>query len=60
MSCGWIKVTRQGKDSFVTRTVDSVIDTVQEQLRHIQAGNADQLDEGHKQEYRKRRLLQEM
>jgi hypothetical protein len=60
MSCGWIKVTRQGKDSFVTRMVGSVTDTVQEHLRYVQAGNADRVDEGHKQEYRKRKLLQEM
>ena len=60
MSCGWIKVTRQGKDSFVTRKVDSISDMVQEHLRHIQAGSTFQVDEGQKQEYRKRKLLQEM
>ena len=60
MSCGWIKVTRQGKDSFVTRKVDSISDTVQEHLRHIQDGSTSQVDEGQKQEYRKRKLLQEM
>ena len=60
MSCGWIKVTRQGNDSFVTRKVDYITDTVQEHLRHIQAGNTSQVDEGQKQEYRKRKLLQEM
>jgi len=60
MSCGWIKATRQGKDSFVTRKVDSISDTVQEHLRHIQAGSTIQVDVGQKQEYRKRKLLQEM
>jgi len=60
MSCGWINVTRQGKDSFITRKVDSISDTVQEHLRHIQDGSASQVDEGQKQEYRKRKLLQEV
>jgi hypothetical protein len=60
MSCGWIKVTRQGKDLFVTRKVDSITDTVQEHLRHIQAGSTSQVDEGQKQQYCKRKLLQEV
>jgi hypothetical protein len=60
LSCGWIKVTKQGKDSVVTRKVDSIMDTVQEHLRHILANNTSQVDERHKQEYRKRKLLQEL
>jgi len=60
MSCGWIKITRQGKDSFVTRKVDSISDTVQEHLRHIQDGRTSQVGEEQKQEYRKRKLLQEV
>jgi phenylalanyl-tRNA synthetase alpha chain len=60
MSCGWIKVTRQGNDMLVTRKVATITDTVQEHLRHIQAGNMSQVDEEQKQEYRKRKLLQEV
>jgi hypothetical protein len=60
MSCGWIAVSKQGKDSLVIRKVDSITDTVQHHLRLIVAGSASQVDDGHKQEYRKRKLLQEL
>jgi hypothetical protein len=60
MSCGWIKVTKQGKDSLVTRKVESITDVVQQHLSHILTGSSSQVDEGHKQEYCKRKLLQEL
>ena len=60
MSCGWIKVTKQGKDSLVTRKVNSITDNVQNNLKLILANNEDQVDEALKQDYRKRKLLQEL
>lgn len=60
MFCGWIEVSKQGKDSLVTRKVDSITDTVQQHLRLILADNASQVDNEHKQEYRRRKLLQEL
>jgi hypothetical protein len=60
MSCGWIKVSKQGKDSFVTRKVDSITDIVQQHLRLILVDSTSQVDDEHKQEYRKRKLLQEL
>jgi hypothetical protein len=60
MTYGWIKVTKQGKDSLVTHKVESITDVVQEHLRYILTDNSSQVDEGHKQEYCKRKLLQEL
>ncbi|KDR07776.1 hypothetical protein L798_02560, partial [Zootermopsis nevadensis] len=60
MSCGWISISKQGNESLVTRKVDSIIDLVQQHLRLIQADKSNEVDDAHKQEYRKRKLLQEV
>jgi hypothetical protein len=60
MSFGWIKVTKQGKDFLVTRKVESITDVVQQHLSCILTGSSSQVDEEHKQEYCKRKLLQEL
>lgn len=60
MSYGWIKVTKQGKDSLVTRKVESITDVVQQHLRDILTDNSSQVDDEHKQVYCKRKLLQEL
>ena len=60
MSCGWLQMTKQGKDSLVKRKVDSITDTVQNNLKLILANKGDQVDDDQKQDYRKRKLLQEL
>ena len=53
-------MTKQGKDSLVKRKVDSITDTVQNNLKLILANKGDQVDDDQKQDYRKRKLLQEL
>uniref|UniRef100_A0A1L8DI45 phenylalanine--tRNA ligase n=1 Tax=Nyssomyia neivai TaxID=330878 RepID=A0A1L8DI45_9DIPT len=60
MSQGWIKVDKSAGAPLVKRKVDTIEDTVQKHLVEIAAGDDYRIDENLKQDYKKRKLLQEM
>lgn len=60
MSAGWILVDKSGGAPLVKRKVPEILDTVQQHLASIIAGDASQVADGLKQEYKKRKLIQEV
>lgn len=60
MSAGWIVVDKSGSAPAVRRKVPEIIDTVQQHLLNVAAGDALQVPDNLKQEYKKRKLIQEV
>lgn len=60
MAQGWISVDKSGGKPIVKKKVDTITDTVQEHLREVDAGNAKNLPEAARTDYRKRKLVQEI
>ncbi|KAB0800269.1 hypothetical protein PPYR_06156 [Photinus pyralis] len=60
MSAGWILVDKSGPKPLVKRKVSEIVDTVQNHLRSIADGDFSVLTDALKQEYKKRKLLQEV
>lgn len=60
MSSGWITVTKNAGEPIVTRKVDDIKDTVREHLQLISAKSPNEVTDPQKQEYKKRKLLQEV
>ncbi|PNE09448.1 Phenylalanine--tRNA ligase alpha subunit [Cryptotermes secundus] len=60
MSSGWITVTKNAGEPIVARKVDDIKDTVRDHLQLILAKSPDEVTDEQKQEYKKRKLLQEV
>lgn len=60
MSAGWILVDKSVGAPIVKRKIPEIIDTVQHHLADIASGNGLQVVDGLKQEYKKRKLIQEV
>ncbi|KAJ8967296.1 hypothetical protein NQ317_008845 [Molorchus minor] len=60
MSCGWIFFDKAATPHLVKRKVSSVVDTVQEHLLQIMKGDFSKITDKEKQEYKKRKLIQEI
>lgn len=60
MSSGWITVKKSAGEPIVTRIVDDVKDTVREHLQLILAKSPNEVTDAQKQEYKKRKLVQEV
>jgi phenylalanyl-tRNA synthetase alpha chain len=60
MSSGWITVTKHGGEAIVTRKVDDIKDIVQEHLNLIVSNSPNEVTDAQRQEYKKRKLLQEV
>jgi phenylalanyl-tRNA synthetase alpha chain len=60
MSSGWITVTKSTGEAIVTRKVDGIKDVVQQHLQLIMDKNPNEVTSAQKQEYKKRKLLQEV
>ena len=58
MSLGWIAVDKSSGAPKVIRKVKAIQDTVQDHLVQLSSGK-DTLDNALKQEYKKRKLIQE-
>ncbi|KRT85107.1 tRNA synthetase, partial [Oryctes borbonicus] len=59
MSCGWILLDKNGATPLVKKKVAEIVDVVQNHLRSIKAGNLSEITDNLKQEYKKRKLIQE-
>lgn len=59
MASGWIQVDKSGGKPLVKRKVDTITDIVQEHLREIAAGNNTNITDAIRNDYKKRKLLQE-
>lgn len=60
MSQGWCVVDKSGGKPLVKRKVDSITDVVQEHLISINKGLGDDIPDNVRNEYKKRKLLQEV
>lgn len=60
MSAGWILVDKSGGAPLVKRKVENIVDTVQQHLANIAAGDSSKIADDLKQEYKKRKLIQEV
>ncbi|GJQ74504.1 hypothetical protein Trydic_g21371 [Trypoxylus dichotomus] len=60
MSCGWILLDKNGAVPLVKRKVAKIVDVVQNHLESIKAGNLSEITDNLKQEYKKRKLIQEV
>lgn len=60
MANGWISVDKAAGKPIVRKKVDSIEDTVQENLHQVNAGKAKNLTDAIHTDYRKRKLLQEI
>ncbi|KAK4881073.1 hypothetical protein RN001_004392 [Aquatica leii] len=60
MSAGWVVVDKSTGKQIVKRKVNKIIDQVQINLQAIANGDFSQLTDNIKQEYKKRKLLQEV
>lgn len=60
MANGWVLVDKSGGKPIVKRKVDAITDTVQDDLKQVQAGSAQTLSDAVRAEYRKRKLVQEI
>lgn len=60
MSAKWILLDKSGKAPIVKRKVSKIVDTVQANLKLILSGHASQIADNVKQEYKSRKLLQEV
>jgi len=60
MSAGWITLDKSGQTPLVKRKVESVQDTVKIHLGKLAGGSEEGVDDKAKNEYKKRKLLQEV
>lgn len=60
MSSGWILVDKSGGAPLVKKRVSGITDEVQKNLKYIAAGDHSQITDNLKQEYKKRKLIQEV
>nr|CAD7396749.1 unnamed protein product [Timema cristinae] len=60
MSSGWVSVDKSSGAPVIHRKVESVTDTVSLDLQRICSGQGDQVAENFKQDYKKRKLLQQV
>ncbi|XP_018318494.1 phenylalanine--tRNA ligase alpha subunit [Agrilus planipennis] len=60
MSAGWISLDKTGTTPVVRRKTSQIHDAVQQHLKDIASGNHSGLTDNLKQEYKKRKLLQEV
>ena len=60
MSSGWISVKKDSGSTIVIRKVDSIKDVVQEHLLLVVSNKLHEIPDQLKQEYKKRKLLQEV
>lgn len=60
MSCGWILLDKKGEPPLVKRKIAEIVDIVQNHLISIEAGNLSEITDNLKQEYKKRKLIQEV
>lgn len=60
MSAGWIQVDKTVKPPLIRRKVNEIQDHVQVHLKLIILGQSHQIPEKEKQEYKKRKLIQEV
>lgn len=60
MSHGWCFVDKSGEKPLVKRKVDTITDVVQEHLMSINKGLTDGIPDNIRNEYKKRKLLQEV
>lgn len=60
MSAGWILVDKSTGAPIVKRKVESITDTVRLHLKNICSGYHDEIPDKVKQEYKKRKLIQEV
>lgn len=60
MSQGWILMDKSGGAPIIKRKVASINDLTQQQLRQLSLGQAENVPENVKAEYKKRKLLQEV
>lgn len=59
MAQGWIVVDKSGDKPLIKKKVDSIVDTVQDHLKQISSGSAEAITDTVRNEYKKRKLLQE-
>ena len=59
MSAGWICIDKSG-DKLVKPKVETIVDQVKENLILISSGKIDSIDNKSRDEYKKRKLLQEV
>lgn len=59
MAQGWIVVDKSGDKPLIKKKVDSIVDTVQEHLKQIDSGSTEAIADSVRNEYKKRKLLQE-
>ncbi|XP_063912885.1 phenylalanine--tRNA ligase alpha subunit [Zophobas morio] len=60
MSAGWIVMDKNGAAPVIKKKVHKIVDTVQANLKLILSGHAAQIADSVKQEYKKRKLIQEV
>jgi len=60
MSHGWIVLDKSGDKPLVKRKVNSIVDTVQNHLKDLAGGNSQAITDAVRNEYKKRKLLQEV
>lgn len=60
MASGWILVDKSAGKPLVKRKIDTIIDVVQEHLHHINNGNNSDITDAIRNDYKKRKLLQEI
>lgn len=59
MAQGWIVVDKSGAKPLIKRKVDSIVDVVQQHLKAIVDGSATEITDAVRNDYKKRKLLQE-
>nr|CAH7728878.1 unnamed protein product [Callosobruchus chinensis] len=60
MSAGWIQVDKSCVPPLVKKKVPEIVDTVQEHMNQIIKGDISNISDKEKQEYKKRKLIQEV
>ncbi|GMT37760.1 hypothetical protein PFISCL1PPCAC_29057 [Pristionchus fissidentatus] len=60
MAAGWIAIDKSAGAPTVVRKVDSVVDTVAEQLKALKLGDEAKVDEKSRTELKKRKLISEV
>lgn len=60
MAHGWIVVDKSGDKPLIKRKVESIVDTVQEHLLQIAGGSTESFNDAIRNDYKKRKLLQEI
>ncbi|CAH1959636.1 unnamed protein product [Acanthoscelides obtectus] len=60
MSAGWVQVDKSCTPPLVKKKVPEIVDTVQEHMRKIMKGDISNITDKEKQEYKKRKLIQEV